>query len=332
MASPIRLAFLGDLMLGRGVSRKLAKHPPEWFWGDVLPVLRQADAVLANLECPITASDTRWRRSWKMFHFRADPAAIGILQCARVRFVCLANNHVMDFEETGLLDTLRALDAAGIRHAGAGRDAAEAAAPAMLELPGLKLGVLAVTDNMRAFAAGPGRAGTNFMEFTDAPDTLARIGRAVDRLRESGAGFVVLSLHWGPNMRMSPSDRFRDFARAAIERGVDVVHGHSAHVVQAVERHRGGLILYDTGNFIDDYWKFPLRRTFWSFVFLLDVEDGRPGRLRLVPVRIHGSPLGLATGDTFRAIGRRMKSLCEAVGTPVAETSEGLEIPGPARA
>ncbi|TWT13717.1 CapA family protein [Reyranella sp. CPCC 100927] len=321
------LAFLGDVMLGRGVSRSLHRHGPEWLWGDALPVLHAADAVFANLESPITASRRRWNDGWKMFHFRADPTAIRVLECGRVRFVCLANNHILDFAEQGLSDTLEALDAAGIRYAGAGRDATAAAAPAMLELPGLVVGLIAATDNMREFAAGPNRAGVNFAAFT--PDTagLNWIRQAVIELRRAGAALVVLSLHWGPNMRRSPSRRFRAFAHAVIDFGVDVVHGHSAHVVQAIERHGNGVILYDTGNFIDDYWKFPLRRTIWSFIFLLHVSAGRLVKLQLVPVLLHASPLGLAKGTTSQAIKEHMMSLCTEFDTPAVDTPAGLEIP-----
>lgn len=320
------LAFLGDLMLGRGVTRRLGEHGPEWFWGDTLPVLQRADAVLANLESPITAGGKRWDLSWKMFHFRADPAAIGILECGRVRFVCLANNHMMDYGDHGLGDTLTALDAVGIRHAGAGSDAAAAAAPAVLPLPGLTVGVIAATDNMREFAAGPRRAGVNYIDIAADTAGLNWIRQTVGELRHAGADIVVLSLHWGPNMRRAPSRRFREFAHAVIDDGVDVIHGHSAHVVQAVERHGNGVILYDTGNFIDDYWKFPLRRTKWSFVFLLHLADKRMKRLQLVPVLLHASPLGLATGQIARAMCAHMTSLCAKFATPVADTSQGLEI------
>ena len=326
MTRSVRLALLGDLMLGRGVSRALQHRSHEWFWGDVLPMLRQADAVFANLEAPITASSERGRYGWKMFHFRADPAAVGILACANVRFVCLANNHTLDFGERGLLDTMHFLDAAGIRYAGAGRNAVEAAAPIVVDLPGLKVGLIAATDNMRAFSARPDRAGTNFIEIAADPANLDWIDSSVAELRRAGATLIVLSLHWGPNMRLSPSRAFRRFAHAAVDCGVDVIHGHSAHVVHAVEHHRSAIILYDTGNFIDDYWKFPFRRTVWSFVFLLDIEDGRPTRLRLVPVHIHSSPVELATGETSRAIKEHMTSLCAALGTPVVNTPEGLEV------
>jgi poly-gamma-glutamate synthesis protein (capsule biosynthesis protein) len=133
-------------------------------------------------------------------------------------------------------------------------------------------------------------------------------------------------MHWGPDLRTAPSEDFRRFAHAAIDRGVDVIHGHSAHVVQAIERYGRGVILYDTGNFIDDYWKIPFRRTTWSFVFGLTVENGRPVRLELVPVLTHPSPT-IATGKVFQAIAETMRSQCAAFGTTIVETASGLEIP-----
>lgn len=327
MAEVRSLAFLGDLMLGRGVSRRLASHPPGWFWGDVLPLLRQADFVFANLESPITAHGEPWRKEWKAYRFRADPAAVEILRSGNVGFVSLANNHILDFGDQGLLDTIRALDAAGIRHAGAGRNLEAAAAPAWITLPGLRIAVLAATDNMAGFAAGTERPGTHWRRFDDDSLTLAWLRSAVTQVREAGAQFVILSLHWGPNMRLAPSQRFRRFARAAIDLGVNVIHGHSAHVVQGVERYGGGLILYDTGNVIDDYRKFPFRRDDLSFVFLLDLVGGRPRGLRLVPLRLQPRPLEIAAGTVFQVTCALMHKRCRALGTVLHDSTEGLRLP-----
>jgi poly-gamma-glutamate capsule biosynthesis protein CapA/YwtB (metallophosphatase superfamily) len=332
---PTTLAFLGDLMLGRRVSESLRTKPPEWIWGDVLPLLRGADAVIANLESPITAHRKPWRATWKTFHFRADPAAVEMLHSANIRLVSLANNHILDFNAEGLFETIRHLDAAGIAYAGAGRDSAAAAAPAVLRLPALRIGVLAATDTMRSFRGGPSAPGTNYIAIERDSPALEWIAESAAALRREGAAPIVLSLHWGPNMRLQPRARFRAFARAAIERGVDIVHGHSAHVFQAVEAHRGGVILYDTGNFIDDhwnfwnfgtYWNFPFRHDDWSFVFLVDLEAGRPRRLRMIPVQTRPWPLRRATGATFEAIARRMDRLSAALGGPIARTPEGLAI------
>lgn len=335
MPGPTTLAFLGDLMLGRRVSELLRTRSPEWIWGDVLPLLRAADAVLANLESPITSHGEAWRATWKMFHFRADPAAVDMLRCANIRLVSLANNHILDFNAEGLRETIRHLDAAGIAHAGAGEDAAAAAAPAVLRRSELDVGLLAATDTMRSFRSGPAAPGTNYIAVRRASPALEWIARSAAALRGEGAAPIVLSLHWGPNMRLRPRARFRAFARAAIERGVDIVHGHSAHVFQAVEVHRGGVILYDTGNFIDDhwnfwnfgiYWHFPFRRDDWSFVFLVDLEAGRPRRLRLIPVQTRPWPLRVASGWALDAIARRMEALSGARAGPIARTEEGLMI------
>lgn len=333
MNSPVSLAFLGDLMLGRKISRALKERPPEWFWGDTLPVLRSVDAVFGNLESPIAAGPLKPNKI-KTFHFCADPASVGILTAGNVRFVCLANNHTMDFGGEALRQTVAILDRAGICHAGGGMNRAEAEAPASLSVKGWNIGVIAATDNMRTFAAKADRPGANFIGtlVSGRAHGMEWIARSAETLRKGGADLVVLSLHWGPNMRAAPPSWFRRFGHDAIDRGVDIIHGHSAHVFQGVERYRDGLILYDTGDFIDDFWKFPLRKTFWSFAFLLAVDAGKSWRLRLVPVEVHfgshRSPPRLATGETRRAIEARMKRLCAPLGTDTVEAKEGLAVSG----
>ena len=120
------LALVGDVMLGRGVADEIPHRHPASFWGDTLPLLRQADVLIAGLECAITMHPVPWIRTPKVFHFRAPPQAVEVLGAAGVRVVALANNHTLDFEVQGLLDTLAYLDAAGIAHAGAGRNLAAA--------------------------------------------------------------------------------------------------------------------------------------------------------------------------------------------------------------
>jgi poly-gamma-glutamate synthesis protein (capsule biosynthesis protein) len=321
------LAFVGDVMLGRGVNEQVGRHPPEWFWGDVLPVLRSADAAFANLECAITRHRRPWMRTPKVFHFRADPEAVDLLHAANVRCVSLANNHVLDFEERGLLDTLRYLDEAGIAHAGAGRNRAEAGAAAFVEVAGLRIAFLAATDNEPPFAAGVDRPGTNYIDVGGDPQAAERIGRRVAALRQMGAFPIILSLHWGPNMTTAPRRAFRRFAREVTDLGVDVIHGHSAHVFHGAEVYGGGVILYDTGDFLDDYAVDPQLRNDWSFVFLVDVHPLQGlRRLRMIPVELDFARVRVARGETFDAICGRMKSRCAELGTPVQGTSGALEI------
>jgi len=327
----ITIAFIGDVMLGRGVNGELPRREPESFWGDVLPVVRQADAVIANLECAITTHRQPWSKTPKVFHFGADPKAVDVLRTANVQAVSLANNHVLDFEEQGLLDTLDHLDAAGIARAGAGRNAEEAARPAVFDVGPLRVGMISLTDNEPPFAAAADRPGTNYIEIRPDRDTLARVQRCVDDAKAAGARLVVLALHWGPNMVERPPEHFQRFARAAIDSGVDILFGHSAHVFQAVEVYQHRLILYDTGDFLDDYAVDPDLRNDWSFVYLVDVRDGAVARLRMIPVRLKYAVVNRATGGEAGEIVSMFRRRCNGFDTPLRE-AEGevrIDVAGP---
>jgi poly-gamma-glutamate capsule biosynthesis protein CapA/YwtB (metallophosphatase superfamily) len=315
----ITLALTGDVMLGRRVAEALNDHMrPEEPWGDVRPLLDAADLRIINLECAITDNEQPWIRTAKVFHFRAQPSAIETLRTARIDACSLANNHTLDFEEQGLLDTLEHLDAAGIRHAGAGRNQEEAADPAILTVPAnhtRRAALLAFTDNEPSFAAGTDRPGTNYLPVSLKPDVLRRVERAVSAVRGMGVDTVIFSNHWGPNMVQRPKKIFRRFAHAVIDRGVDIYYGHSAHVFQGVEIYRGKPIIYDTGDFIDDYAVNPELRNDWSFLFQVSVVEGRFERLDLTPVKLSYARVDLATGGERETILNRMEGLSAEMGT-----------------
>lgn len=312
-------------MLGRGVNTEIGLRPPGYFWGDTLRVLRSGDAVVANLECAITAHTEIWTGTPKVFYFRADPEAVDVLKAGNVKCVTLANNHSLDFEEEGLLDMLKYLDKAGICRAGAGRDITEAAAPALTTIGSLKVALIGLTDNEPSFAAN-GKPGTNFSEINTGSATMNLLKNSVESARQHGAELIILSIHWGPNMVISPPHIFRKFARAAADLGVNIVHGHSAHIFQGIEARNGNLIMYDTGDFIDDYAIDPILRNDWSFIFLVDLDGGRVMRLRLVPVLLSYCQVNLARGAERQAIIDRMKELCEEFDTRLSEDEVELVV------
>ena len=328
--SSTTIAFLGDIMLGRGVAEEIGRREPAVFWGDLVPVLAAPDLVIANLECAITEHTVPWTRTSKAFHFRAPPDAVEVLRAGRVGAVGLANNHVLDFEQGGLLDTLRHLETAGIAHAGAGETLEQAREPAVVTAGVLRVGIAAFTDNEPGWAAGPGRPGTSQLRFLPTPGALRTVERTVARARDAGASFIVLSLHWGANMVERPPRPFRRFARAALDRGVDMIHGHSAHIFQGVEVHHGKPILYDTGEALDDYAIDPVLRNDRSFIILADLEDARVRALRLVPILLRGTQVGLARGRDFEETCRRMQMLSAEMGTRARPGPHGLTIGIPA--
>ena len=316
------VAIGGDLMLGRGVAERLARSDRTAVWGDLLPTLWSADLAMANLECALTRSTTEWRDSGrKAFYFRAPPAAVEVLAVAGIDVVSLANNHILDFEARGLRETIEALDGAGIAHAGAGTDRAAAVRPALADADGLRVALVACADHPVEWAAEDDRPGIHLVRIGSATD-LERVARVIAGAREA-ADVVVLSLHWGPNMRERPPAEFRSFARAAVDAGADVVWGHSAHVVQGIEFHQGNPILYDTGELVDDYAVDPDLRNDLGALFLLHAREGRVDEVALMPLRIDDMSVRRATGEDREWFVRRITRLCAELGTSIAVAPDG---------
>jgi poly-gamma-glutamate capsule biosynthesis protein CapA/YwtB (metallophosphatase superfamily) len=322
-APATEIAFVGDLMVARKVSDALAAgRAPEAFWGDVRPRLLAADAVIGNLECALT--ERRERHILKAYYFRADPRAADILKAGNIRCVALANNHVLDAGPGGLVDTLENLDRAGIARAGAGSNLAAALDPATFLAGGLTVGFASITNTVKAFGAGPASPGTSFLSIRADATTANLLRSLVATMNARRADLKVLSVHWGPNFRPWPPRRYRAFARLAIDAGFDIVHGHSAHILQAVESYRSGLILYDTGNFLDDYWIMPGFRMDRSFLFMVSAGGGRRARLRLLPVSVGRGVVNHANPRELEAIRCGMIRRCRGYGVDFATDGDAL--------
>lgn len=293
------ILLTGDVMLGRLVDAYLETRSPNSVWGDLLPYFLKADFRMINLECALTKSE---RRREKVFHFRADPLHVRVLEEAKIDLVNLANNHVLDFDTEGLLETLAVLDQKQIRHVGAGRDALEAKRAQVVQLGDLRIGVIGCTDNEPTWAAGERTPGVFYFSTREKEELLA----AVDQIRPD-VDLLFASLHWGPNMRERPPAEFVALAHQLVERGVDLLHGHSAHVFQPIELFRGGLILYDTGDFIDDYAVDPLLRNDETFLYLVEIEGKKIGKLSLLPAVISNCRVERAEGGDFSEIVRRLR-------------------------
>ncbi|HQT76595.1 MAG: poly-gamma-glutamate biosynthesis protein [Rhodospirillales bacterium 20-64-7] len=281
-----RFFLCGDVMLGRGIDQIL-QHPsrprlyetfatsaldyvrlaeaangpiprhvaPDYVWGDALQVLHavKPDARIINLETAITTSDQHWPKG---INYRMNPNNIACLTAARIDCCGLANNHVLDWGRAGLLDTLAALHGAGIRTAGAGANADEAAAPAVLRLAGggrvLVFGYAATTSGVPPeWAAGTSSPGVNLLPDVTAA-TATRLSVLAQKQGQPG-DLLIASVHWGGNWGYTIPALQQAFARGLIDGGFDVVHGHSSHHPKGLEIYRQKLILYGCGDFINDY-------------------------------------------------------------------------------
>jgi poly-gamma-glutamate synthesis protein (capsule biosynthesis protein) len=320
---PIRLGIAGDVMLGRLVNEVARETDSGHPWGNLTPTLRSLDAFLVNLECAITSRVERWRNGYyRPFHFRADSVAVQLLQAGRVDVVSIANNHIGDFGPDGLLDTIAALDRGGIAHAGAGRDLGAARAPALIHVGGMRIAVLAFADYPDTWAATASRPGLNFTRVSVADEDFAPVAEAITEARAQ-ADLVIFSIHWGPNMREHPPDAFQHFAHRVIDSGATIFWGHSAHILQGVEYLDGAVILYDTGDFIDDYAVDQDLRNDLGALFVVDVLPNRVAGVSILPVRIDHMAVTRAPDEDRTWVIRRMEALCADFGSGVREDAEG---------
>ncbi len=244
----ITIDFVGDISLARQVVDRMQAGGADYPYALIAPLM-DADAGFANLEGALTERGTPWPKG---YNFRTPPRFAGGLLPAGFSVVTLANNHAMDYGAVGLIDTIDALDAAGVRHAGAGVNALQTHIPAIIEKNGLRVAFLAYVAtpdegggfSIRAWEAGASTPGI-------ALGTTAAIAADVTAARRI-ADFVIVAVHAGDEYHNTPNATQRALAQAAMDAGADAYIGAHAHVVQPVERRGRQLIAWGLGNFVFD--------------------------------------------------------------------------------
>jgi len=359
----ITLFLAGDVMTGRGIDQvlpfpadpqihetfvksasdyvKLAERANgaiqrpvgfDYIWGDALTELkrRKPDARIINLETALTRST---RPEPKGINYKMNPANLGAITAAGIDCCVLANNHVLDWGCSGLLDTLCALEQAKVHYAGAGRDSSSAAAPAILEVHA-KARVLVFAFGCpnagvpRRWGAAPDAAGVNVVPELSR-QAAVQIGeqiRSVAKPRD----VVLASIHWGGNWGYEIPDEQSAFAHRLVESSnVDIVHGHSSHHVKGIEVHRGKLILYGCGDFIDDYEGITGYEEFRDDLVLMyfptiRIDDGMLVSLEMVPLQIRNMCLNRASRADVEWLARTLNREGKPLGTRVRLGSDDV--------
>ncbi|MGD8325037.1 MAG: CapA family protein [Gammaproteobacteria bacterium] len=357
MAESLNIFLAGDVMTGRGIDQILP-HPSEptlyesyirdarryvalaeqtngpirrpvgfpYIWGDALATLRriEPDVRIVNLETSITRSDSYWKG--KGINYRMHPDNMACLTAAGLDCCVLANNHVLDWGFAGLSETLNSLQMAGLRTSGAGENAAEARAPAVINLPrGIRVLVFAFgaasSGIPDAWAAGRETPGVN--PLPDRPAVAqAQIADVISAYRRPG-DIVVASIHWGDNWGYHIPPAQRALARGLIERAeVDVIHGHSSHHAKGIEIHRGRPIIYGCGDFINDYEGisgYPEYRSDLRLAWFVELDVAGAGltRLSVVPFRTQRLQLHIAADSDIEWVRAMLERECEPFGVGI---------------
>ena len=287
---PVRIVAVGDLFLGGDAEEELRREGPDHAFRHLAPLLAGGDLLLGNLEAPVTASQIP-RFPQKAVNVRMEPAALSALADAGFDLLSLANNHVLDHGPEGLQDTTAALDAAGIRHVGAGRDLEEAIRGEVFEVAGVRIGVLGFMESYAlyddyAWYAAPGHPGVARLSRPVVRDALARLRPHVHVL--------VVTVHWGmDNADLMPTQRA--WARRLADLGADLVVGHHPHVAQGILVEGGVPIVASLGNAAygrdaDFGGRDAVGRLGW--VAEATIEDGRVAQVDLVPIVVDAAQVG----------------------------------------
>lgn len=349
--SPVALCLCGDVMTGRGVDQILPHPcPPDIFepwlrdareyvkmaeaangpisrpvdfgypWGDARRALESADVRIVNLETAVTADGQP--QVDKGIQYRMHPDNVPCLAAARIDVCTLANNHALDWGPGALLETIEALRRTGIATAGAGRTLAQAQEVAFVPVRGARIGVLALGDASsgipRAWAARRDTPGLWMLRQCSEREADA-VGEHIASVKRRG-DIVVASLHWGSNWGYQVPEEHVSFAHALVERGVDVVHGHSSHHPRPIEVHRDKLVLYGCGDFLNDYegiTGYEEFRTDLALAYMpeIDPTTGRLLELRIAPWRVRRMRLESATLEDATWIAQTLSRIGAAYGT-----------------
>jgi poly-gamma-glutamate synthesis protein (capsule biosynthesis protein) len=271
-----------------------------YIWGDALAELRHVapDARIANLETSVTRTGKPWPKG---VNYRMNPANVACLTAAGIDVCVLANNHVLDYVHSGLVETLETLRWAGLKTVGAGRTLAEARRPAVVELARSRVVVHGFGTRSSGipsnWAAAADRPGVHFLS-----DLSEKTAKAIEeRVRDvkRAGDITIASVHWGSNWGFHVPAAEVSFAHRLIDGGVDIVHGHSSHHPRPIEVYRKRLILYGCGDCLNDYEgisRFEQYRADLVLLYFatLDPATGDLIQLRMTPMQIRKMRLNRA--------------------------------------
>ena len=266
---PITITAVGDCTLGgdipsgnyRNFEDYAKQYGPDYFFENVRGLFEQDDLTIVNLEGPLTNSEDI--RSGRTFNFRGHPEYVQILSGSSVEIANVANNHALDFGQTGLDETAQVLTSAGIG------------------VSGFKRVYTTEIKEIKVCSVG-------FTEWAYSED---QIVRAIQSVRDD-CDLLIVSVHWGEEKEYEPLRSQRELGRAMVDAGADIIIGNHSHVYGGVEKYNGKYIIYSLGNFCFGGNSNPSDKNCTIFQQTFNVgKDGtvEDGGINIIPARVSGS-------------------------------------------
>ncbi len=226
--------------------------------------MRNSSLCFVNSEFPFTDSDNKLKG--KLYNFKVNPATVKFYADLGVDIAGLANNHVYDYGEESLLDTMETLKEAGISYVGAGKNIQEAETPLYFTVNGIKIAYVMASKAEKNRKTPEAGESAGILLCYDSDRFCNSISEA-----EKNADYVVAVVHWGKeNSDALESDQY-SLGSEYIDAGADIVVGGHSHVIQGVDYYKGKPIFYSLGDFWFDYYT---EDTFLLKLYLERNDDG----------------------------------------------------------
>ncbi len=296
----VTLMFAGDVSLGDNYENKLPKDLDKTF--AKIEEYRKADVAMVNLENPLTQATTM--RQDKSYNFKAPIESVKVLQEAGVDIVNLANNHIMDYENNGLEDTIKTLDRANIQYLGAGKDTKEARRPKIIEVKGQRIAYLSY-DMTELSAADTEKAGTNLGKQEKITEDIKAIRNQVE--------WIIINFDWGAELTNQPEQWQIDLARFSIDQGADVIVGYHPHTLQGAEIYKDRPIAYSLGNFI---FGGNSRSDYDTAVLKVSLNDKKM-KVEFLPVEVRKYQPQIVKGESAERIFKNIERMSNMFDNPM---------------
>jgi hypothetical protein len=263
----------------------IVARSPEAVYGDVLPILRGGDLRIVNLECALSGDASPVWKSGSVFKGR--PEHVNGLTAVPFEVVTLGNNHVFDYGPEAFSRTLKLLSANSIRSVGAGMSAEEARRPLILDLEGVRIGIINFSEgeDLTSAVSGPGVFGWD----VDA------VVESVHSIRP-GVDIIFVICHGGVEYIPFPPPYLAEAFRRIAKAGADLIIGHHAHVPQGIQVCNGVPICYSLGNFVF-YQETDLFYRKMGYLVKAGVSRTGLAHIQVIPYEIGSRCLRLLTGD-----------------------------------
>ncbi len=290
----MKTLLLGDVSPTVHNAHLFAEQNVSALFGDATSVFEHRDFVFVNLECALTEAEKEIPKFGPPL--KAPKETANVLKTLGVDCCGLSNNHVFDYGIDGMLDTLRALQGAGLGYTGFGKDYEDSRKNYTVEKNGERIAIVAVCEHEYSYAL-ENRMGSRPYDEYDTMEDIRNAKKDHDR--------VIVIYHGGKEYSPYPSPRLHKLCHAMARNGADVVLCQHSHCIGCYEQYENCHILYGQGNF--HFVRPDRKRASWHTSLAVEYDTAEH-KISFVPLRAGNAGIGLAVGEDAEQI---MKEFCE---------------------